>query len=64
MTPESIIQLFRLCVEKTYFMFNGKLYLQINGLAMGASTSGFVADIYIYRLEKKALDTFVDPPDL
>ena len=64
MSPESIIQLFRLCVEKTYFMFNRKLYLQVNGLAMGASTSGFVADIYIYRLEKKALDTFVDPPDL
>ena len=64
MSPESIIRLFRLCVEKTYFMFNGKLYLQVNGLAMGASTSGFVADIYIYRLEKKALDTFVDPPDI
>lgn len=47
LSPESIIKLFKICVGKTYFMFNRKLYLQINGLPMGASTSGFIADIYL-----------------
>ena len=44
--PESIMRLFKLCVQNTYFSFNGRLYMQVNGLAMGAPTSGFTADIY------------------
>ena len=33
MTAENVIKLFKLCVQKTYFVFNKKLYIQINGLA-------------------------------
>ena len=64
MTPENIVELFRLCVENTYFIFNGKLYIQVYGLAIGAATSGFAADIFMENLEKRALQTFANPPSI
>lgn len=64
MSAESIIDLFKICVQKTYFVFNKKLYIQINGLAIGASTSGFAADLFMEKLETKALSTFSNPPTL
>ena len=45
-------------------MFNGKLYKQVHGLAIGASTSGFAADIYLFKLETNAISTFANPPDI
>ena len=47
----------------TYFVFK-KLYIQVKGLAIGASTSGFVADIYMEKIETGALATFINPPSL
>ena len=65
MSPESVIKLFKLCVENTYFTFDTEIYQQIYGLAIGASTSGFAAaDIFMEELEKKALNSFSDPPSL
>ena len=64
MTPASITQLFRTIVKKTYFVFNKKLYTQVDGLAIGASTSGFAADIFMCHLEKRAISTFVVPPSI
>ena len=34
----------------------------MKGLAIGTSTSGFAADIYVETIERTALATFVDPP--
>ena len=62
--PDEIITLFKICVSGTYFVFNKKLYIQIKGLAIGASTSGFVADIFMERIETGALTTFICPPSL
>ena len=59
-----LTQLFKTCVETTYFMFNGKLYTQIDGLAIGASTSGFAAELFMQQLETQALQTFASPPSL
>ena len=64
MSAENIILLLKLCVENTYFMFDSEIYQQIYGLAIGASTSGFAADIFIEELEKRALSTFSHPPKL
>jgi len=36
----------------------------VKGLAIGASTSGFVADIYMEKIETGALATFINPPSL
>ena len=62
MSAESIIELFKTCIQKTYFVFNKKLYIQVNGLAVGASTSGFSPELFMVKLEKKALRTFTNPP--
>ena len=64
MTPTQIIQLYRTIVKQTYFMFNQTLYVQVDGLAIGAATSGFAANIFMEQLEKKALASFTAPPDL
>jgi hypothetical protein len=61
-SAENIITLFKICVHTTYFAFNRKLYQQINGLAIGASTSGFAAELFMEKLEQKALNTFIQPP--
>ena len=38
--------------------------MQIDGLAIGASSSGFAAEIFMTRLEIKAINTFIEPPKL
>ena len=63
MSAENLICLFKLCVRTTYFSFNKKLYQQVDGLAIGASSSGPAADLFMERLEKRALATFVEPPE-
>ena len=64
MSAENVTTLFKLCVQTTYFVFNQKLYKQINGLAIGASSSGPAADLFMEKLEKKAITTFVEPPKI
>ena len=64
MSAESITQLLRLCVKYTYFMFDNEISQLIYGLAIGASTSGFAADIFMERLEERALNSFSNPPKL
>ncbi len=63
-SPRNIMRLFRICVDNTYFQFMMKLYKQIDGLAIGASTSGFAADIFMNGLEKKAISTFIEAPEI
>ena len=58
-TPRDIIELLKICVSEVYFVFNRKLYMQIRGLAIGYSTSGFTADIFMETIETNALRTFV-----
>ena len=63
-TVRDLMKLFRTCLKKTYFVFNNQLYQQINGLAIGASSSVFLAEIFMMRLERRALQTFANPPDI
>ena len=46
----------------TYFVFNCQLYKQIDGLAIGKSSSVFLAELFMMHLEKRALETFTNPP--
>merc|ERR1712048_806441 len=63
-TPKDIIELLKICVSEVYFVFNRKLYTQIRGLAIGYSTSGFTADIFMETIETNALRTFINPPSI
>ena len=64
MSAKSIIDLLKICVQTTYFAFNKKLFQQIDGLAIGAATSGPGAELFMERLEHKAISTFIQPPQL
>ena len=64
MTAENLIELFKICVQTTYFVFNRKLYKQVDGLAIGASSSGPAAELFMERLEVRAITTFIDPHKL
>ena len=64
MSALQVTSLFKTIDTKTYFQFNKKLYIQSNGLAIGASTSGFAADLYMEKIERIALDTFAHPPEI
>ena len=61
---QDLMKLFRTCLKKTYFVFNNQLYQQIDGLAIGASSSVFLAEVFMMRLERRALQTFANPPDI
>ena len=45
MKARSVMKLLTICVENAYLMFYKKLHIQVIGLEIGASTSGFLADI-------------------
>ena len=59
-----MLTLLKICVSQTYFVFNKKLYVQVDGLAIGASTSGPAAELFMERLEIRAITTFIEPPKI
>ena len=53
--PEKTLeQMLRLCVTDNTFVFDGKVYTQIDGVAMGNSLGPILADIYMAHLEETA----------
>lgn len=53
---EDILEITSFCLKKTYFQFNGKIYQQLDGLAMGSPLSPTLANLFMDDLEKKILD--------
>ena len=52
--PEKTLdKLLRLCVSDNTFLFNGKVYTQTNGVAMGNCLAPILADIYMAHLEEQ-----------
>jgi len=50
-------KLLELALTDSYFRFDGKIYKQVEGLAMGSSLSPLVANIFLCNFEKKFFDT-------
>ena len=44
-------------MKSTYFSFQGEIYEQVDGVAMGSPLSPIVANLYMEYLEKKAIDS-------
>ena len=44
-----------LCTRKVHFTFNGKTYIQTDGVAMGSPLGPVLADIFMIELEKSLL---------
>ena len=64
MTVDQITCLLRFCLTTTYFTFQGKIFEQVKGAAMGSPISPIVANLFMEDLETKALATSTAPPTL
>ena len=55
---DKIMDLLKLCLESTFFQYNGRHYKQQHGTAMGSPVSVVVAEIVMQHIEKRALATY------
>ena len=55
MDVNTIISLIRFCLTNTSFLYGGKPYQQLDGVAMGSPLSPVIADIFMADLEEKAI---------
>ncbi len=54
---EQICQLLEFCLTTTYFMFQGQLYEQKEGAAMGSPVSPIVANVFMEDFEQRAISS-------
>ena len=64
MTVKQVSCLLEFCITTTYFTFQGKIFEQVKGAAMGSPISPIVANLFMEDLEMKALATALSPPTL
>ena len=57
LTPEDIIELLHFVLTTTYFKFNGEIYRQKFGTAMGSPVSPIVANLFMEYIEPTAIAT-------
>ena len=62
MSVDHIIALLDVILNTTYFSFNGELYRQKFGAAMGSPISPIVANLFMEDFEKRALASAPIPP--
>ena len=56
--PENVLKhLLELCVQDNVFVFNGEVYYQHDGVAMGNSLGPILADIFMCHLEETSILT-------
>ena len=56
LSKEALVSLLRLCLLSTNFYYNGTVYQQIFGIAMGSPVSVVVANIVMEHIEDTALN--------
>ncbi len=59
---EDIVDLTKLCLNCTYFKFEGQFYRQIHGAAIGSPLSPVICNLYMEDLEEKAISTLEVKP--
>ena len=64
LNASDILELLDICLNTTYFTYQGKLYKQKQGAAMGSPISPIVANIFMEEFEQKAISTARTPPKL
>ncbi|XP_059067539.1 uncharacterized protein LOC131044502 [Cryptomeria japonica] len=55
---EEIASLVELCLRSTFFAFQGVIYEQVDGVAMGSPLSPVIANIFMEHFEEVALHSF------
>ena len=48
-------ELLLLCTKNAHFTFNGQIYIQVDGVAMGSSLAPLLADILMIELERSLI---------
>ena len=62
MAPKDVVTLLGLCLNCTYFLYQGQFYQQIHGAAMGSPVSPIVCNLYMEDFEQKAIAMAAHPP--
>ena len=62
MSMAQIISLLEFCLTNTYFLFQGKHYEQVQGVAVGSPISPLIANIFMEEFEVKTLSSIPHPP--
>lgn len=52
LTAEQVRDLLSICLKTTYFLFDGVIYTQVEGAAMGSPVSPIVANLFMEWVEK------------
>ena len=55
-----IKELLNLCIKSVHFTFDGNLYVQNDGVAMGSPLRPVLANIFIVELERSVIATLMD----
>ena len=48
-------ELLLLCTKNVHFTFNGQIYIQVDGVAMGSPLAPLLADIFMIELERSLI---------
>ena len=57
LTPAQIADLLTFKLSSTYFQYNGSIYEQKDGAAMGSPVSAVIANLYMESFEEQAITT-------
>ena len=55
LTKDQLIELLQAATANQLFQFDGALYEQVNGVAMGSPLGPLLADVFMSSLEEKLL---------
>ncbi|XP_072041390.1 uncharacterized protein [Amphiura filiformis] len=61
---DQVLKLLEFCLSITYFVFDDQFYKQYHGAAMGSAYSPLVANLFMERFEKEALNSAPCPPKI
>jgi hypothetical protein len=57
-TDPKTTKLAEVCLRSTFFSYQGEFYEQTSGVAMGSPLSPIVANLFMEKFEKKAIDSY------
>ena len=64
LTPTQIADLLNFVLRSTYFQYNGSIYEQKDGAAMGSPVSAVIANIFMEDFEERAIASAIHKPTI
>ena len=55
---KDLTNLFHFCTSKTHFLFNGEVYDQVDGVAMGSPLAPILANLFMGHHENKWIENY------